>query len=77
MKTFVFNVHLELSDGKWCAIVPELEHRGAATWGDTREEALKNIQEVVESVLEIMQERGETLPPDVSEFAEPAIVVNV
>ncbi|MEK7795540.1 MAG: type II toxin-antitoxin system HicB family antitoxin [Candidatus Hydrogenedentota bacterium] len=61
MKTFVFNVRLEEADGKWCAIVPELEHRGAATWGDSREEALKNIQDVVESVLEIMHERGEPL----------------
>jgi predicted RNase H-like HicB family nuclease len=61
VKTFVFNVHPELSDGKWCAIVPELEHRGATTWGDTREEALKNIQDVVESALDIMHERGESL----------------
>mgnify|MGYP001610994293 FL=1 len=61
VKTFVFNVSLEEADGKWCAIVPELEHRGAATWGDSREEALKNIQDVVESVLEIMHERGEPL----------------
>ena len=31
----------------WRAYVPMLEHRGAATWGHTQQETLKNIKEVV------------------------------
>jgi predicted RNase H-like HicB family nuclease len=32
--------------------IPDLEKAGAATWGKTREEALRNIQEVAQMVIE-------------------------
>ena len=39
--------------------------KGARTQGKTREEALKNIQEVVQMVAEGYVERGRALPPDI------------
>jgi len=54
---------------------------GAATWGYTREEALRNIQDVVRMIVDIMVEDGEplpTAPPDqVSILAEPQVAVIV
>ena len=45
MKSYVFRVVLEHDEDVWRAVIPELEAQGAATWGKTREEALRNIQE--------------------------------
>jgi predicted RNase H-like HicB family nuclease len=39
--------------------------QGAATWGDTREEARRQIQEVVEMVIEALLEEGTPLSEDV------------
>jgi len=39
-----------------------LEKEGAATWGYTREEALKNIREVVEMIVEELIEDGKPFP---------------
>lgn len=64
MKMYEFPVDIvETLDG-WHVCCPDLEHKGAATWGATREEALRNIQEVVQMVIEKMIEEGETLPPN-------------
>ena len=46
MKSYVFRVVLEEDEDVWRAFIPELEAKGAATWGDTKEEALRNIREV-------------------------------
>ena len=45
---------------------PALVEQGGATWGHTQQEALKNIHEVIQLVVESMMEQGEALP------AEPA-----
>ena len=52
MKTYTFRVIVEPDEDCWTAYCPVLERYGAATWGYTKEEALKNIQEVVEMVVE-------------------------
>jgi predicted RNase H-like HicB family nuclease len=44
MKSYVFPVVIEPDEDVWRAFVPDLESRGAATWGHTKEEALKNIR---------------------------------
>lgn len=70
MKTYVFRVVLEedrwpdepKSQAVWRAYVPILEDRGVATFGETRQEALKNLQEVLEMVIESMLEHGESIP---------------
>lgn len=62
MKTYIFPIALEEADGAWHVYVPGLEEQGAATWGNTKDEALRNIQEVVQMVVEEMLEDGESLP---------------
>jgi hypothetical protein len=41
VKSYVYPVVIETDEDVWRAFVPELESKGAATWGHTREEALK------------------------------------
>jgi predicted RNase H-like HicB family nuclease len=77
MKSFVFKVVVEPDEDRWHARVPELESRGAATWGKTREEALRNIQEVAQVVIEEMLEDGEPIPEGVMVRDEPLVSVTV
>jgi len=77
MKSYVFSVVLEPDEQAWRAYVPELEARGAATWGKTREEALLNIQEVLQMVVEGLLEDGESLPRTVAVSNQPTVAVNV
>lgn len=55
--------------------------RGAATWGYSKEDALKNIQEVVRMVVESMVEHKEAIPEEpkdeVMVFPEPLVAVTV
>ncbi len=77
MKSYVFKVVVESDEDRWHACVPELESRGAATWGNTKEEALKNIQEVARVVIEEMLEDGEPIPQGVTIYDEPMLSVTV
>lgn len=56
---------------------PNLKKQGAATWGNTREEALRNIQEVAQMVIESLLDDGKPLPPRVTEIDEPVVAVTV
>ncbi len=49
-------------DGYTIAEVPSLP--GCISQGETREEALENIQEAIALHLEVLQERGEFIPED-------------
>lgn len=77
MRSFILRVVLEQDDDVWRAYVPELEAKGAATWGHTREEALKNIQEVAQMVIEELQEDGESLPPSVTVSDQPLVAISL
>ena len=77
MKTYIFPIELVEADDAWHVSVPELEHLGAATWGKTRDEALQNIQEVMQMVVEEMLEDGEELPPCVQVSDQAAVAVSV
>ncbi len=77
MRSYVFKVTVEPDEDKWFARVPELESRGAATWGRTREEALKNIQEVAQMVIEDMVHDGEPIPQAVMVYDEAMVSVMV
>ena len=58
MKTYAFRVVIEPDDDRWNASCPVLEKYGASTWGNTKEEALKHIQEVVQMIVdELIEER--------------------
>jgi predicted RNase H-like HicB family nuclease len=77
VKSSVFRVILEPDEEAWRAYVPELEEKGGATWGKTREEALGNIREVAQMVIESMLEDGEPLPSGVTEMNETVVAVTV
>lgn len=57
-------------DGYIVAEVPSLQ--GVVSQGKTREDALKNIREAVSLHLEVMLERGLTVPKDETELVEIA-----
>lgn len=85
MKSYIFKAVIEddhFHDGKkaFYAYCPAL--KGAHSWGYTKEEAMKNLQEVVDMVVECMIEDGEILPQEdekktTSILPEPLVVVNV
>lgn len=77
MKTYIFPIALEEADDAWHVYVPGLEELGAATWGRTRDEALRNIQEVVQIIVEELLEDGEDLPEMVSVSDQPSVAVSV
>lgn len=77
MKSYVFRVVLERDEDVWRAFIPELEAKGAATWGSTKEEALRNIHEVAQMVIESLLEDGESLPPRITEIDQPVVAVTV
>ena len=60
---------------------PALVSAGAATWGYTRAEALRNIQDVARMVVDSLLEHGEALPSEPSDqvqiLAEPQVAVIV
>jgi predicted RNase H-like HicB family nuclease len=90
MKTYRFKVVLEPDEDAqgnpaWFAHVPALESIGAATSGNTREEALRRINEVVRMIVQESVEQARPLPEsprdsvEVEEVSqqEPRIAVTV
>ena len=63
-KSYVFRVVVEPDDHRWHAYCPALEEQGAVTWGRSEKEALDNIRQVVEMVVDDILEEGDTLPGD-------------
>ena len=67
MKTYSFQVVLEKDkwpdepdeNAVWRAYIPALEHKGASSWGCTQKEALKNLQDAVDLLVESLLEHGE------------------
>ena len=62
MKTYQFRVVVEPDEDRWIAFCPALVKQGAATGGYTRAEALENIQEALEMVLESLIELNMPIP---------------
>jgi predicted RNase H-like HicB family nuclease len=77
MKSYLFTVVLEPDEDRWLARVPELEDKGAAAWGRTQDEALRNIQEVAQMVVETLLEDGEPLPLGLTVSEQPVVAVCV
>jgi predicted RNase H-like HicB family nuclease len=75
--SYLFRVVLEPDEDAWRAYIPELESKGGATWAQTKDEALRNIHELAQMVIESMLEDGDPLPPGVTEMSEPMIAVTV
>jgi predicted RNase H-like HicB family nuclease len=81
VKTYAFKVVVEPDEGGFHAYCPALRRFGAVTQGATSEEALKNINEVVQIIVDELREDGIPLPSasdddvDVFEGARVAITV--
>ncbi len=78
MKSYLFRVELvKEEDGRWSAGAPALP--GCATWGNTKEEALRNIHDAVEAYIRDMQKAGEEVPedPTTQVIDEPVVTVSV
>ena len=77
IKTYSFKVVLERDGDGWRAYCPALEQIGGATWGKTREETLKHINEVVQVIVHELIEDGEPIPEDLKISDEPLVSVTV
>ena len=77
MTTYTFRVVVEPDEDRWRAYCPALEVEGAATWGHTREEALRHIREVLEMIVAELVEEGRPVPPDAVVSDEPLVAVTV
>jgi predicted RNase H-like HicB family nuclease len=79
--TYSFKVVVEPDGDRWHAYCPALISAGAATWGYTRGEALRNIQDVTRMVVDSLLENGEPLPSEPSDqvqlLPEPQVAVIV
>lgn len=74
VRTHVFQVEIERDeDGRWAATCPALP--GCATYGATREEALKNIEEAVEAYVADLLASGEPIPAAREVIDAPAVSV--
>ena len=62
MKSYIFQIELEPDAEGWRAFYPPLEEIGASTWGTTQEEALANIKDVLEMIVEEFNEQNESIP---------------
>ncbi len=61
MKTYKFEVELEIDEEGWHVYYPPWSSIGASTWGYTRKEALKNIQEVLSMIIDEFLEEGKSV----------------
>jgi len=73
VKTYSFKVLLEPdedSDGRpaWFAYCPALKHIGGNASGRTKNEALKNLSEIVRMIIEELHEDGEPIPQSPSKY---------
>ena len=77
MTTYTFKIVVEPDEDRWRAYCPMLEAQGAATWGYTRDEALRNIREVLEMIVAELVEEGKPVPVGVAVSEEPLVAVTV
>ena len=81
MKTYVFRVVVEPDEDKWAVHCPALLKYAATSWGDTQEEALRNIQEVIEMIVHELAEDKEPIPEEpageVTVSTEPRVAVTI
>ena len=87
MKTYLCKVVLEKDKwpdepeekAVWRAYVPGLP--AAHAWGDTQQEALENLKNAVDLIIEDLVERGEGLPAEAAaacqESDEPVVAVTI
>ena len=63
MRSFIFKAQLEQdSDGRWSAGIDMLP--GCATWGFTRKQALDALRDAAQAYIEVLLEKGGSVPVD-------------
>jgi predicted RNase H-like HicB family nuclease len=75
--TYTFKIVVEPDEDRWRAYCPALETQGAATWGYTREEALRHIREVLEMIVAELVEEGEPVPASAAVSEEPLVAITI
>jgi predicted RNase H-like HicB family nuclease len=75
--TYTFKIVVEPDEDRWRAYCPALETQGAATWGHTREEALRHIREVLEMIVSELVEEGEPVPASAAVSEEPLVAITI
>jgi predicted RNase H-like HicB family nuclease len=70
MKTYTFRVVVEPDEGGWHAYCPALKSRGAVTQGSTYDDARRNINEVVQMIVDELTEDGVAIPSGPSDEVE-------
>ena len=61
MENFTLTFVVEPDGDQWFACVPELLEQGVSTWGDTKEEAGRNLVEVLKMTIEELPKEGKDL----------------
>jgi predicted RNase H-like HicB family nuclease len=81
MRTYTFKVVVEPDEGGYHAYCPALRQYGAVTQGATTEETLKNINEVIQMIVDELREENIPLPvastDDVEVFVGTRVAVTV
>ena len=62
--TYVFHVLVEPTHGSWKVRCPALDSHGARSGGDTKEEALVHIHDILLTILLDIEAKGENIPED-------------
>jgi predicted RNase H-like HicB family nuclease len=62
VRTYSFKFVVEPDADRWHASCPVLQAYGAATWGNTREEAFRHINKVVQIIIDELREDGIAIP---------------
>lgn len=81
VKSYTFKFVIEkdrFPDGRraYYAYIPGLESSGGATWGYTKEEAMKNIQDVARLVVEELRKEKTPVLPKYSRISrEPLVTI--
>lgn len=74
--TYAFSVVLERDEDVWHAFCPALREHGAVTWGQSRDEALRHIREVVEMVVHELLEDSVPVPAQAEPIEEPSVIIS-
>ncbi|OPZ09735.1 MAG: hypothetical protein BWZ08_00200 [candidate division BRC1 bacterium ADurb.BinA292] len=72
---------VEPDEDAWHAYCPALLNQGGSTWGVTREEALAQLREAIQLVVESLVAHGESIPDQpadqVQVITEPKVAITV
>ncbi|MBI1784982.1 type II toxin-antitoxin system HicB family antitoxin [Candidatus Sumerlaeota bacterium] len=77
MKSYIFPIVVDPDETRWRAHAPGFVEKGAATWVNTRDEAMRNMPEVAQMVIETLLEDGKELPAAIRISEQTMIAVTI